>query len=116
MGCDESFQEGRSSDVPCSFEPNSGLAGAESCLCHAVLRETWEEPFERPLPNLIVDGCRPLFLHGCVAVNPQDMVDTTDAQTFFTEGELCLRILAELDALVHCPGTPQLCLPRGGQW
>ena len=33
FGCDESSQVCRSSDVPCSFEPNSGLAGAEGCSC-----------------------------------------------------------------------------------
>ena len=30
------------------------------------------------------------------------MVDTTDPQTLPEEGELCLRVLAELDAFVHC--------------
>ena len=69
---------------------------------HAVLRETREETFEGPLPNLIVNSRCTLFLQDCVAVNPQDVVDTADAQTFSKEGELCLRILAELDALVHC--------------
>ena len=29
----------------------SGLASAECGLRNAVLRETWEEPFEEPLPN-----------------------------------------------------------------
>ena len=34
-------------------------------------------------------------------MNPQDVVDTAVSQTL-SEGELCLRILAELNALVHC--------------
>ena len=69
---------------------------------HTVHRETQEEPFERPLPDLIVDRCRPLFLQDFVAVNPQDVVDTADSQTLSEEGEFCLQILATLDALVHC--------------
>ena len=85
-----------------SFEHNSRLACAEGRLRHAVLCETREEPFERPLPDLVVDRCSPLFLQDCVAVNPQDVVDTADAQTFSKEGELCLRVLAELDAFVYC--------------
>ena len=88
FGCDESSQVCRSSDVSRSLEPNSGLACIEGCLCRAVRRETREEPFERPLPDLVVDRC--------------DVVGMADAQTFSKEGELCLRILAKLDALVHC--------------
>ena len=87
-----------------ALEPNSGLACAESCLCHAVLCETREEPLERPLPDPIVDRCRPLCHQDCVGVHPQDVVVTADSQTFSKEGELCLRILAQLDALVHCAG------------
>ena len=45
-----------------------------------------------------------------MAVNPQDAVDTADAQTFSKEGDLCLRILAELDALVHCAND--ICLAQ----
>ena len=56
FGCDESSQVCRSSDVSRSFEPNSGLACAEGPLRHAVLCETREEEFERPLPDLIVDA------------------------------------------------------------
>ena len=33
-------------------------------------------------------------------MNPQDVVGTADAQTF-SEGELCLRVPAKLDAFVH---------------
>ena len=77
---------------------------------HAILGETREEPIEGPLPDLIVDRCRPLFLQDFVAVNPQDVVDTADAQTFPKEGELCLRNLAKLDALVHC--ADDICLAQ----
>ena len=66
---------------------------------HAVLRE---EPFERPFPDLVVDRYSTLLLQDCAAVNPQDVVDTANSQTFSKEGELCLRVLAELDAFVHC--------------
>ena len=48
-------------------------------LRHAVLCETGEEPFERPLPDLVVDLCSTLFLQDCVAVNPQDVVGTADS-------------------------------------
>ena len=102
FGCDESSHVCKSSDVPRSFEPDSRLACAEGCLCRAVLRETTEEPFERPLPDLVIDPCHTLFLQDCVAVNPQDVVDTADSQTCPKEGELCLRVLAKLDALAHC--------------
>ena len=47
----------RSCDVSRSLEPDSWLARTEGCLRHAVLRETQEEPFEGPLPDLIVDRC-----------------------------------------------------------
>ena len=77
----------RSSDVSRSFETNSGLACAEGRLRHAVLCEAWEEPFERPLPDLVVDLCSTLFLQDCGAVNPQGAVDTANSQTF-SEGEL----------------------------
>ena len=82
------------------LNPDSGLACAEGRLRHAVLCEAREEPFERPLPDLVVDRCSTLFLQDCVAVNPQ--VDTANSQTSSKEGELCLRILAELDAFAHC--------------
>ena len=60
----------QSSVVSRSLEPNSGLACTEGCLCHAVLREPREEPFEGPLPDLVVDRCSVVFLQDCVAVNP----------------------------------------------
>ena len=49
--------------------------GQHRCLRHTALRETPEESFERPLPNLVVDFCSPLFLQDCVAMNSQDVVD-----------------------------------------
>ena len=100
----------RSSDVSRTFEPNSGLACAEGRLRHVVLRETREEPPERPLPDLVVDRCNTVFLQDCVAVNPQDVVDTANSQTLPKEGEFCLRILAKLDALAHC--TDDFCLAQ----
>ena len=45
-----------------------------------------------------------------MAVNSQDVVDMADAQTFSEEGELCLRILAKLDALVRC--ADDICLAQ----
>ena len=45
-----------------------------------------------------------------MAVNPQDVVDTADAQTLQKEGELSLRILAKLDALVRC--ADDICLAQ----
>ena len=64
FGCDESSQECRSSDVSRSFEPNSRLACAEGCLCHAVLceaqkralRETAARSRRRPLPPVVPPG------------------------------------------------------------
>ena len=45
-------------------------------------------------------------------MNPQDVVDTADPQTLpeERERELCLRILAELNALVH--GADDICLAQ----
>ena len=83
------------------LRPNSGLACAEGRLRHAVLCEAREEPFEGPLPDLVMDRCSTLFLQDCVAVHQQDVVDTAYSQTFSEEGELCLRVLAQLDAFVH---------------
>ena len=54
----------RSSDVSRSFEPDSGLASTECRLRHTVLRETWEEAFERLLPNLVLGLCGRV-LAGC---------------------------------------------------
>ena len=43
-------------------------------------------------------------------MNPQDVVGTADPQTLPEERELCLRILAELNALVH--GADDICLAQ----
>ena len=86
FGCNGCSQVCRSRDVSRSFVPDSGLASAEGRLCHAVLCETREEPFERPLPDLVVDLCSTLFLKDFVAVNPQDVVGTADAQNFLEGG------------------------------
>ena len=64
----------RGSDVSRSVGPDSGLASNECCLRHTVLCEAREEPFERLLPDLVVDLCSTLFLQDCVAVNAQDVV------------------------------------------
>ena len=93
-GCCETSQVCWSRDVSRSFVPDSGLASTEIRLRHTVLRETWEEPFERPLPNLIVDFRRPLFLEDCVAVYSQDVVDAADSHTLSEEGKFRLRDLA----------------------
>ena len=81
IGCDESSPVCRSRDVSRSCVPYFRLACAERCLRHTVLRETREEPFERTVPNLVVDLCSTLFLQDCVAVNPLDVVDTANSQT-----------------------------------
>ena len=58
----------------------------------------------------MVDRSGTVFLQDCVAVIPQDVVDTADSQTLPKKDELCLRILAKLDALVHC--TDDVCLAQ----
>ena len=90
LGCCESSRVCRSRDVV----PDSGLASTECRLRHTVLRETWAEPFDRPLPNLVVDFRRPLFLEDCVAVYSQDVVDAADSHTLSEEGKFRLRVLA----------------------
>ena len=84
---------------------------ALSRLCHAVLCEAREEPFEGPLPD-VVDLCSTLFLflQDCVAVNAQDVVDTANSQTLSEQGELRLRVLAELDAFMH--RSSDVCLAQ----
>ena len=77
----------RSRDVSRSFVPDSGLLCAECRLRHTVLRETWEEQFERPVPNFVVDFCSPLFLKDCVAVYSQDVVDAANSHTLSEEGD-----------------------------
>ena len=97
--CNESSQV--CSDVSRSFVPDSALASTECRLRLTVLRETWEELFERPLPNLVADFCSPLFLKDCVAVYSQDVVDAADSHTL-GGGKFRLRVLAKLNAFVHC--------------
>ena len=46
----------------CPLVSNPRLTCAECGLRHPVLRETLEEPFERPVPNLVVHFCSQLFL------------------------------------------------------
>ena len=93
FGCDESSQVCRNSDVPRPFEPNSGLASAEGRLRHPVLCEAREEPIERPLPDLVIDCCSTLFLQDCASVNPQDVVDTANSQTFSKDANsVCGRV------------------------
>ena len=69
-----------------------------------------KSPIERPLPNLVVELCSPLFLQDCVAVNSQDVVHAATSQTLSEEGEFRLRVLAELDAFEHC--SHDICLAQ----
>ena len=64
----------------------------------------------RPGKSCSRDRCPILFLQDCVAVNPQDAVDTANSQTFSKEGELCPWVLAELDAFVQC--SDDICLAQ----
>ena len=91
----------RSRDVSRSLVPDSELACTECRLNHTALRETWEEPLERPLPNLDVDFCSPLFLEVHGAVFSQDAVAAANSHTLSEEGKFRLRVLAELHAFVH---------------
>ena len=93
-----------------SVVSNSGLAFTECGLDHAVLRETQEEPLDKPLPNHVVDFCSPLFLEGCVALFSQDVVDAAHSQTFSGEGKFRLRVLTWLNSFVH--GSNDICLGR----
>ena len=79
------------------FVPDSGLTSTERCLRHTVLRETREEPFERPLPKLVVDFHSP----DCVATNSLGVVGAANSQTLSEEGKFRLRVLAELNTFVH---------------
>ena len=67
-----------------------------------------EDPFERPLSNLVVDSCSSLFLKNCVAVCSQDVVDAADSQTLTEEGKFRLRVLTQLNTFVHC--SNDVCL------
>ena len=112
LGCDDSSQVCQSSVVSRSLEPNSGLACTEGCLCQAVLREPREEPFEGPLPDLVVDRCSVVFLQDCVAVKPEDVVDTANSQTFPKDGELCALLASWSVTNCRNPNaTPSVILP-----
>ena len=80
FGCYQCSQVHRSRDVSHSLVSNSGLVCAECGLIDTVLRETREEPFERPLPN-VVDVSSPLLLQHRVAVHSQNVIDAADSQT-----------------------------------
>ena len=84
-----------------SFVPDSRLACIDSCLCHAVLRESQEDPLKESLPHLVEDFSSPLFLQDRVAVYSQDVVDAADSQTFSLESIFRLRVLTQLDTFVH---------------
>ena len=101
FACSECTLVRRSRDVSRSLVSSSSLACAWCGLRHTVFRETPEEPFERPLPHLVVDFCSPLFLKDCEAMHSQDVVDAANSQTLPEEGKFRLRVLSELDTFVH---------------
>ena len=41
-------------------------------------------------------------------VHSQNVVDTTDTDTFAKESTFCLRVLAQLNAFVHCSNDARL--------
>ena len=71
-------------------------------LAPSCPRESWEEPLERSPSNLVVDFSSSFLLQDRVAVHSQNVVDATDTKTFASEGNFCLRLLAQLNAFVHC--------------
>ena len=79
----------RSRDVSRPCVPDSALASTECRLRHTVFRETWEDPFERLLPNLVVDFCSPLFLKVRVTVYSQDVVDAASSRTLSEANSVC---------------------------
>ena len=83
------------------------LALRVACVMLSSVRPRKSRSKDR-CPNFIANRRCTLFLHDCVAVNPQDVVDTVDAQTLSEEGALCLWILAELNAPMHC--SDDICL------
>ena len=85
-------------------------AGQHWCrLRHTVLRETLgraaRETAAQPRRRFLNPAAK-----NCVAVHPQDVVGTADPQTLSEKRELCLRILAEFNALVHC--ADDICLAQ----
>ena len=73
-------------------------------------------PRDNVLPRLVrclcgfLDECAVVFLEDFVTMDSQDVVDTTDPQTLSEEGELHLRVVAELNALVRC--ADDICLAQ----
>ena len=61
-------------------------------------------------PNLVVDFCSPLFLNDSVALHSQDVVDAANSQTLPEAGKFRLRVLTQLNSLVH--GANDICLGR----
>ena len=65
------------------------------------------------LSNPIVDFSSSFLLQDCVAVHPEDVVDTANARASAQESEFRLRILAQLNTFVHC--SDDVCFwPRVG--
>ena len=73
---------------------------ALSVAC-SELSSVMEEPLQGPLPNLIIHVSSTFLLQNRVPVQPKSVIDTADAKTFTQESEFCLRILAQLNTLVH---------------
>ena len=42
----------------------------------------------RPLPNLVVDSCSPLFVKDCVAMHSQDVVGAANSHTLQEDGQV----------------------------
>ena len=72
-------------------------------LLRTVLRESREEALKRSLSNLVMDFSSPFFLQDCVAMHPEDVVDTANATAF-------VRILAQLNTLLH--SSSDICFGR----
>ena len=84
------------------------LALRVACVMLSSLRPG-EEPFEGPLPNFIANRRLHFVPQGFfVTINSQDVVDTTDPQTLSEKGKFRLRVLAELNALMH--GANDVCV------
>ena len=77
-----------SSDVSRSVV-TAGLASTECGLRHAVLRETWGEPLEGSLSNLVKKFSGPLLLKDYVAVHSQDVLGATPRLCRRKENSVC---------------------------